>query len=252
MFSVSVFRVLFPAPPVFIAAAFAASALTGCSTLTRPHMSPMGSDIANGADPQLIATPVVIPEPPAPAAGSLWRPGTRQFFKDSRAHAVGDIVTVLVNENATAESEANTETSRTNNTNSDVNNVANLEGSLITRHIIDPITRNLIDLDSNRSFNGEGKTDRSDSVSATIAAVVTQVLPNGYMVIQGKREVVINYELKELNIRGLIRPEDIAANNTIPSTKIAEARVFYAGRGVVDDTQTPAYGVRILDKILPF
>jgi flagellar L-ring protein precursor FlgH len=199
----------------------------------------------------MIDTPVVIPEPEPAAYGSLWRPGSKQFFKDSRAHEVGDIVTVVVSEVSEAVIEAETETSAVHNTASGITNLLNLEGKLTDRGIA-PGVNSLIDTDSDRSFKGKGDTDRKDTLSASIAAVVTQVLPNGYLVIQGKREVVVNYELKELMIQGIVRPEDISATNTIASAKIAEARVFYAGRGLVDESQTPSYGVRFLDKVLPF
>ncbi len=237
-----------------IALALGSLALAGCSETMRPQMSSIPETLNNAMAQNQIATTVIIPEAAKPAHGSLWQPGSKQFFKDSRAHTVGDIVTILVSESAEAESEANTETTRKQTAGSNIGNTANLEGLLKARHIIDPVAtaKNLLDTDSDRSYTGEGKTDRKDSLTASIAAVVTQVLPNGYMMIQGKREVVVNYELQELQIQGIVRPEDISANNTIPSSKIAEARIFYAGRGIVNETQTPQYGVRFLDKVLPF
>lgn len=234
-----------------LSALLISTTLAGCQTMTRPEMTPIQTSL-NKAQEQQIATPVIIPEVAKPAPGSLWRPGSKQFFKDSRASDVGDIVTILVSETAEAETEANTETSREVDQTSDVDNLLNLEGLLKTRHLLNPLTNNLLDTDSNRTFTGEGKTDRSDTLTATIAAVVTQVLPNGYLVVQGKREVVINYELQELQIRGIVRPEDIGSDNTIASNKVAEARIFYAGRGLIDETQTPQYGVRFMDKIMPF
>lgn len=225
-------------------------ALTACQA-QRPSFSSIDRTLAKNSNEPLIATPIMIPEPPKPAPGSLWQPGNKQFFKDSRANKVGDMVTIVVKETAEAESEANTETTKTHNNNSDINNLANLEGILSGRHIINA-AGNLLSTDSNRTFTGEGSTDRKDSLSANVAAIVTQVLPNGYLVIQGKREIVINYELQEMQIKGIVRPEDISAQNTIPSNKIAEARIFYAGKGVVDDTQTPQYGVQFMNKILPF
>ena len=234
-----------------VSLALLTTALAGCQTAMRPQMTPIQDSLSQSQHEQ-IATPVIIPEEAKPAPGSLWRPGAKQFFKDSRASEVGDIVTILVSETAEAETTANTETTREVDQNSDVGNLMNLDGLLRSRHIIDPITSNLLSTDSNRTFTGEGSTDRSDTLTATIAAVVTQVLPNGYLVIQGKREVVINYELQELQVRGIVRPEDITADNTVASNKVAEARIFYAGRGLIDETQTPQYGVRFMDKVLPF
>ncbi|MFZ2619917.1 MAG: flagellar basal body L-ring protein FlgH [Alphaproteobacteria bacterium] len=226
--------------------------LVSCGEHMRPRPTSMGASLDNAMANPAIATPVIIPEAAKSAHGSIWQPGNRQFFKDSRANKVGDIITIVVSENAEAETEANTETKRDTDMRADVDNLANLEGLLKARHILDPLTNNLLDTDSQKSYKGEGKTDRKDTLTANIAAVVTQVLPNGYMVVQGKREVVVNYELQDLQIQGIIRPEDVGSDNTIESSKIAEARIFYAGRGVIDETQTPQYGVRFMEKVLPF
>lgn len=113
-------------------------------------------------------------------------------------------------------------------------------------------TGNLTNSNSNRTFAGDASTERTDELTARIAAMVTEVLPNGYLVIQGQREVVVNYELQELKLQGIVRPQDISADNTIPSEKIAEARISYAGRGMVDGAQEPQPAVRFVDKWLPF
>lgn len=226
---------------------------SGCSEHLRPEMSSV-SDSLNQAMAQNVATPVIIPEAARPEPGSLWQPGSRQFFKDSRAHRVGDMVTIIVSETAEATVEAATEISREYDGTSQVGNLANLEGLLKKRHILDPVATagNLLSGSSQREFTGEGDTDRKDTITATIAAIVTQVLPNGYLVVQGKREVVVNYEMQELQIQGIVRPEDIGSDNTVSSSQVAEARVFYAGRGIVDESQTPQYGVRFMDRVLPF
>lgn len=222
--------------------------LTGCE-YNRPKFTTINDSMQQQMAKPVIDTPIALSRPSKPAAGSLWRPGAKQFFKDSRASEVGDIVTVLVEETATAKTEATTETTRSHESDSAIKNLLNMEGKLLSRGI-NPAE--LFNTDSNRTFSGDGKTDRKDNVEAKIAAVVTQVLPNGYLVIQGKREVIVNYELQELMLQGIVRPEDISANNTVPSQKIAEARIFYAGRGVLDEAQTPQYGVRFLDQVMPF
>ncbi len=225
-------------------------ALSACQNLVRPEMTPLANGLGTQPNPAL-NMPVAIPQPATPQHGSLWVPGSKQFFKDSRAHQVGDIVTIIVQENATAKVEAKTDASRTHKQQSGLLDFLNLEGKLTSRGI--PLgPTNLINSTSNRDFQGDGKTDRKDSLTASIAAVVTQVMPNGLLVIQGQREVMVNYEKQVMTLQGLIRPEDITAQNTIGSGKIAEARIAYAGRGVIDDAQTPQYGVRWIDKILPF
>ncbi len=232
-------------------ALIAVVSLSGCTDSYRPTFTPIHQSLSQTSTNPAIPTSIILPQPMRPAAGSLWQPGSKQFFKDSRASRIGDIVTVIVDEEAEAEVEGTTETKRNHAADAELTNLLNLEGKLIERGI-GMVADNLLDTDSNRTYKGEGKTDRKDTLTASIAAIVTQVLPNGYLVIQGKREVVVNYELQELNIQGIVRPEDISSENTIPSAKIAEARIFYAGKGIVDETQTPQYGVRFLDKVMPF
>lgn len=227
-----------------------ALSLAACQELVRPEVTPLANGL--GTQPNVaLNMPVSIPEPATPQHGSLWVPGSKQFFKDSRAHTVGDIITILVTENATAKVEAKTDSSRSHDQKAGLLDFLNLEGKLKERGI--PLgSTNLVNTNSERTFSGDGKTDRKDSLTASIAAVITQVMPNGLLVVQGQREVVVNYEKQVMTLQGLIRPEDISSQNTISSGKIAEARIAYAGRGVVDEAQTPQYGVRWIDKVLPF
>ncbi len=226
-------------------------ALAGCVSSQRPEFTSIQQSLDTGAQQAVVQTPVVIPQAEKSAAGSLWKPGSKQFFKDQRASQVGDILTVIVSEQSSAETEANTETERTSNSESGFTSLLNLEDRLAQRGFA-PGTNTLLNVDSDREFEGEGSTDRSDTVSANIAAVVVQVLPNGNLVIQGRREVVVNYEMQELMVQGIVRPEDITPQNTVSSQKVAEARIFYAGRGLIDESQRPQYGVRFIDKITPF
>ena len=223
--------------------------VVGCQETVRPSLTAVGQGLPSTGPS--IATPIAMPAMGTPMPGSLWQPGSRQFFKDSRAHRVGDILTVLVSERAEAETEASTDAKRSHNQSAGVSVLPFITGQLLTRGI-DLNPTGLADTDSNRSFKGDGSTDRSDKLTASVAAVVTQVLPNGLLVVQGQREVMVNYEKQMLTVQGMVRPEDISAQNTIASSKIAEARIAYAGRGLVDDAQTPQYGVRWIDKVLPF
>lgn len=238
--------------PVVLFALAGSIALGGCQDMLRPQLTPVaqGQGLAENTQ-TLVQPPVSIPQPAQPAYGSLWVPGSKQFFKDSRAHKVGDIVTVTVDESSSAASTAGTSNSRSHTQQSGILGLLNMGGKLVERGI--PLTSDgLVNTDSDRSFDGSGKTNRTDTLSASIAAVVTQVLPNGLLVIQGQREVLVNYEKQVMVLQGIIRPEDITAQNTISSDKIAQARIAYSGRGVVDEAQTPQYGVRLLDKVLPF
>jgi flagellar L-ring protein FlgH len=111
---------------------------------------------------------------------------------------------------------------------------------------------NLVSTSSNTANAGSGKVDRKESINLIVAAVVTQTLPNGNMVIQGKQEVRVNFEVRELTIMGVIRPEDISSTNTIQHTQIAEARISYGGRGQLTDFQQPRYGSQLFDILFPF
>ena len=107
-------------------------------------------------------------------------------------------------------------------------------------------------LDSKTKTNADGATERSETIELNVAAVVTDVLPNGNLVIKGSQEVRVNYELRVLTIAGIVRPSDIGGQNTISYERIAEARISYGGRGRISEVQQPAYGQQILDNVLPF
>ena len=105
---------------------------------------------------------------------------------------------------------------------------------------------------SQSTSQGQGTIDRSEKIQLAIAAVVSDVLPNGNMVVSGSQEVRVNYELRLLNIAGIVRPRDISKDNTISYDKIAEARISYGGRGRISEVQQPSWGQQIYDAIKPF
>ncbi len=232
---------------IILAGALAAA---GCQTMARPDFTPVGEALNKPTSP-VLATPIIVPTPPKPAAGSLWVPGSKQFFKDSRARDVGDVVTILVEENTEAKGEAKAEASKSHNQEAGIKALPFISGQLTTRGI-DLTATGLADTESTRTFTGKGKNERKDKLTGSIAAIVTQVLPNGLLVIQGQREVMVNYEKQIMKISGVVRAEDITSSNTVASSKIAEARIAYIGDGLVDSAQSPQYGVTVLDKILPF
>ncbi len=199
-----------------------------------------------------VTMPMPSPEPPSHSANSLWRSGARAFFKDQRAARVGDLVTV----NVTIEDEAslNNTTARSRDADEDAHatSILGIETRFgeIFPEAIDPT--DLVDLGSDSNHTGKGSVDRKETVKVKLAATVTQVLPNGNLVISGRQEIRVNFEVRELSVTGIVRPEDISATNTINSEQIAEARVAYGGRGQISDVQQPRYGQQLFDIIFPF
>ncbi|MCF6293463.1 MAG: flagellar basal body L-ring protein FlgH, partial [Robiginitomaculum sp.] len=210
--------------------------LASCGTFDRiknigkaPELTPMQNpDAVYGKRPVVMPMPVAKPE--NNQANSLWRAGARTFFKDQRATNIGDILTVSINISDSANVRNTTERSRTSAEDSDLTNFFGLENKLGS---ITP--GSVTSLGSTSSNRGDGSVVRSETINLTVAAVVTQVLPNGNMVIAGRQEVRINHEVRDLLISGMVRPEDISSSNVIAHTQIAEARISYGGRGVISD-----------------
>lgn len=200
--------------------------------------------------------PVTMPMPQTvsakPHANSLWRPGARAFFKDQRASRVGDILTVQISIKDEARIKNETSRSRTNGADASVGAFLGYETSLsrVLPEAINP--GSLIDFDSRSTHAGAGSVNRDETIKLDVAAVVTQRLPNGNLVVHGRQEVRVNFEVRQLQIAGVIRPEDITATNTVSHEKIAEARISYGGKGQITDVQQPGYGQQIYDIIWPF
>lgn len=232
--------------------------LTACGSLKRLEnvgKKPALSAIENPASKPGYK-PVRMPMPVTTASihqpNSLWRSGSRAFFKDQRARKVGDILTVNVRITDKAEIDNKTTQSRVNNQNSTISALAGFGKKALKLLPSGAALTPLTDTDSTTKSEGEGSVDREEKLTVTMAAVINQVLPNGNLVIEGKQEVRVNFEVRELIVAGVVRPEDISAQNTIDSTKIAEARISYGGRGQISDMQQPRYGQQVLDILLPF
>lgn len=245
--------------PVQIAAiALAGTVLSGCNTLSRlsevgqePRLAHIESPIERpGYKPVRMPMPALAEE--QRFANSLWRPGARAFLKDNRAVEVGDILTVIVSINDEAALSNETTAVRNNSENLGVPNLFGYEQSLgrILPEAVDPSA--LVGLGSDRSTRGTGDIARNEEITLRVAAVVSQVLPNGNMVIFGRQQARVNFEMRELMVSGVIRPSDIASDNTILHDQIAEARIAYGGRGTISDIQQPRYGQQVLDILLPF
>ena len=189
---------------------------------------------------------------PRPAsANSLWRNGARTFFHDQRASKVGDILTinVVVADNAQLQNE--TTANRTSSTNLGFNNLFGLE-TLVKHAIPGLAAASLVNTNSTLAQDGKGSVNRSEAINLTIAAVVTGVLPNGNLTIEGRQEVRVNNELRVLTVAGIVRPEDITSANTIQHTQIAEARVSYGGKGQITQVQRTPTVQALVAQYSPF
>jgi flagellar L-ring protein precursor FlgH len=193
--------------------------------------------------------PMPTPQPASYSPNSLWRNGSRAFFKDQRAHQVGDILTVKVKITDKATLENETSRSRKNNEDSGVDNFF---GKSKVPIMNSAVPTRIFTADSNASSDGKGAIERKEELQTNIAGVVTQLLPNGNLVVEGRQEIRVNFEIRELIVAGIVRPEDIESDNTIDSSKIAQARIAYGGRGQITDVQQPRYGQQALDIMLPF
>src|ERR1700731_3622743 len=197
-----------------------------------------------------VQMPMPKPESVSYNPNSLWRNGSRAFFKDQRAHQIGDLLTVTVNITDQANFANETQRSRTNKEDSGITDF--LGAKTLGAQAQKILPGRILTADSPASSDGKGSIQRQESLQTNVAAVVTQLLPNGNLVVEGKQEIRVNYEVRELIVAGIVRPEDIQSDNTIDSSKIAQARIAYGGRGQIFDFQQPRYGQQVTDILLPF
>jgi flagellar L-ring protein precursor FlgH len=246
------------AAPAALLALAGLVALTGCGSLEKlseigrpPAMTPITNPTQ---DPKW--RPVTMPMPRAEAApseaASLWRSGSRAFFKDQRAATVGDIVTVLVNTTDTANVQNASSEAQNGSETMGMPNMLGLESALpkLLTKAINPAS--LVSANSAGTAGGTGTIKRNETVTLRLAGVITQVLPNGNLVVAARQEMRVNSELRVLEVSGIIRPQDIASDNTVSHDRMAEARISYGGRGQLTTIQTPRYGQQALDFLLPF
>ena len=242
----------------FCASCAAIFSLTACAgiedRLSRigqpPPMTPIEHPYAQAS--QKVSVPMPPVETVSKLPNSLWEPARQTFFKDQRAHKVGDIVTVVININDEGNLTNETKTSRTNTESQGLPNFLGLEsklGDVLPKAVT---AGSLVSLNSDQEKEGNATLTRQEQIQLKLAAIVTQVLPNGNFVIKGKQEVRVNKELRDLTLDGMIRPEDILNNNTISYEQIAEARISYGGKGTMSDIQDSRYGDQIFDALFPF
>ena len=193
------------------------------------------------------------PPPESYEVASLWRSGPTSLFGDRRARTVGDILTVVVEVDEEANLDNQTDRQRTGSEDMSVSALFGIND--LIEDLLLPSTATLnpgVALEGSSNSGGSGSTSRTERVTLRIAATVTDLLPNGHFAIYGSQELRVNFDLRDVQVAGIIRPEDISRRNEITLDKIADARVVYGGRGQLMDMQQPRYGQQVLDMVLPF
>jgi flagellar L-ring protein precursor FlgH len=238
-----------------------AVALGGC-TSTLDRLSSVGapppqSAVDNPAKTRpAVQMPMPTPLPIERPANSLWQPGARAFFKDQRASSVGDIVTVTINIADTATLENSSSRTRSASEGAALPSFLGYDIASIVKRLPgkngpgDP--NNLVEGSSSSASSGSGSIERKETIALRVAAVVTQILPNGNLVVIGSQEVRVNSENRILQVAGVVRPQDIRSTNEIPHDRLAEARIQYGGKGQITDVQRPRWGQEIFDVVFPF
>ncbi|MDO9382600.1 MAG: flagellar basal body L-ring protein FlgH [Hyphomicrobiaceae bacterium] len=222
----------------------------GCADTLRdvaqePNMTPVGA----GLNPRMV--PIVSTPPPKVVYRgdkSLWQDASADLFKDRRALNVGDVMTVKISIKDKAELDNETNRSRD----------GKIDAGIVADYSVGVPLKQTRGVDFNASVNnksetkGKGEINRRESIELLVAAVVTEIMPNGNLVISGSQEVRVNYEIRVLQVSGIVRPRDISADSSVSYEKIAEARIAYGGRGRLNEVQQPGWGQQLVDKIYPF
>jgi flagellar L-ring protein precursor FlgH len=232
--------------------------LSACGAVSRienigkpPALSPIRNPVRHpGYRP--VSMPMPAPPPPTHEVNSLWAAGAHSFFHDPRASHVGDLLTVNISIADAAKISDTTKRARDNSDKAGLPSFFGLENPIAKALPGTNDMSKLVDMSSTSSNSGSGSVDRSENINLTLAAIVTQALPNGNMVIRGHQQVRVNNELRDLQISGIVRPEDITSENTIDLSQIAEARISYGGKGQITDVQQPRYGQQLYDILMPF
>ncbi|MBZ0252788.1 MAG: flagellar basal body L-ring protein FlgH [Candidatus Methylomirabilis sp.] len=224
---------------------------SGCSRLAWDAHRRVEEDL-QGLDKPNEYLPAPDSDPHYLQDGSLWQAGNSQslLFTDSKARQVNDLVTVLIRESSKATKKATTDATRETELEAGLTNFFGVTEEVGVEHsFIDPTS--LIKGSASSSFKGSGATTRDEQLAATMTAVVQEVLPNGNLVVKGRRIVTVNDEEQYMILTGTIRTEDIRPDNTIESALIADARITYSGVGSVSDKQSPGWGQQVFDWIWP-
>ncbi|TCT07927.1 flagellar basal body L-ring protein FlgH [Aquabacter spiritensis] len=229
----------------------AALSLGGCQTTYDslafgPTLTPVGHGLETPRD----ALPITFTPPVQRTFRSTWNMNGQSMYRDLRASQVGDVLTVTIAIDDKAQFDNQSDRSRNAASKLGVDTALTMSG--FGRGANAGALAGDLNINSDTSTKGKGSIDRSEKLRISVAVVVTEVLPNGNLLISGSQEVLVNYEVRVLNLAGIVNPLNISSNNIIPYDKIAEARISYAGRGRLNDVQQPAWGQRLYDAVVPF
>lgn len=222
--------------------------LSGCmgrvqNMLDDPELSPVGSGLTTASTEPVALSHAL--DDSQPTGNGSWIGGPADYFRGQRALARGDLLTVKIGFNDKAS--FNNSTSRSRKAKADASTDFNVGLFALVGQ-----GQGEANVDSNSSASGQGTITRSETVNVTITAIVTKVFPNGMLYIEGSQQTMVNFERRDVKIAGIVHPKDIAPDNTIDFSKIAEARVVYGGNGKVSDVQKPGWGMQLWDKLKPF
>lgn len=222
--------------------------LCGCSSsvgklLDQPQLSPVGISAADSLTTASVVE--AFGEETTDNEPSTWIGGKADLFRDSRPRSKGDLITVNIAMNDSA---------NINNTTAKARKSANSAGTDFDIGLFNFLAQGQGEakINGNSTASGQGSVVRSEKLKLQLTSVIRRVLPNGYFVIEGTQQVMVNNEMRDVRVAGIVNPIDIASDNSVDYHKIAEARVQYGGTGVVSSAQKPAWGVQLWDKITPF
>ncbi len=225
--------------------------ISGCASGVKENpmaVLPKGMSAQPAIQPEYTMVP--------PAEGSLWTEDSHPLFEDTKARNTGDTVVVDIVENSSSKMDVNTQTGRDTKMNVGVPNFFGFmqhfgtSGSKPASNGL--LADKMVGTTYTNTFKGQAKNDRSGSITASIAARVKEVLPNGNLYLFGKRVMKVNGEEQYIVVSGIVRPEDISPDNRVQSTYLADAKIEYYGKGTLADKQKPGWGTRIFDNLWPF
>ena len=225
--------------------ALACVVVFGCATSQHPDMAVVSAPEETSLPPAMQAAYPVN----RASEGSLWNDGRGAIYEDTRANYTGDTVIVDIVENASSSMDVNTDTSRDTSMTIGTPNI-NLLGKMTA--LGGSGTNTLIGTNFSNSVKGEAQSDRKGQVTASIAARVVEVLPNGNLSLFGRRAMKVDNEVQYIVVTGIVRPQDISSSNRVDSTYLADSRIEYYGKGALSDKQKPGWGTRLIDNLWPF